>query len=110
MQPRTKALFDRAVLRATPLVVDLHAGPVGIWGSREECLAIARSLVCQLTTLSGPADFRLAVATDESRAEDWRFTAWLPHTQTGSTNPPRTIHRLRYDTGDVDAAWFARLA
>ena len=96
MQSRTKALFDRAVLRATPLVVDLHAGPVGIWGSREECLAIARSLVCQLTTLSGPADFRLAVATDESRAEDWRFTAWLPHTQTGSTNPHERF--IAFDT------------
>lgn len=87
MQPRTKAIFDHAVLRATPLIADLQDGPIGIWGSRDECLCIARSLVCQLTTLSGPADFRLAVATDEARAEDWRFTAWLPHTQTGSTNP-----------------------
>ena len=87
MQPRTKAIFDHAVLRAAPLIADLQDGPIGIWGSRDECLCIARSLVCQLTTLSGPADFRLAVATDEARAEDWRFTAWLPHTQTGSTNP-----------------------
>ncbi|SDU78575.1 DNA segregation ATPase FtsK/SpoIIIE, S-DNA-T family [Arcanobacterium phocae] len=87
LQARTQEVFDEATIFATPQIVDLCKGPVGIWGPRESSMALARSLLCQLATSSGPGDYRVVVLTDKARSEDWRFTAWLPHTQTGNTNP-----------------------
>lgn len=110
MQPRTKALFDRAVLRATPLVVDLHAGPVGIWGGSGGMPGYCSFVGVPVDHLEWSSRFP---AGGRYRRESGRGLAVhrlvAPHAN-GKHQPPRTIHRLRYDTGDVDAAWFARLA
>ncbi len=67
-------------LPPAPVEVDLaNGGVVGIVGPRPSALALARSLVCQAATLHGPADLRIAIATDGEREDDWEFAKWLPH-------------------------------
>lgn len=86
-EPRVREILDLARIPAAPVRVDFTKGPVGIWGERDEAVALARSLVTQLATLSGPADMTIAVATDRARSEHWRWCAWLPHTRVGGANP-----------------------
>lgn len=66
-------------LREVPAVVDLAGGVVGIEGDRDAALAVARSLLCQAVTGSGPADVTVAVFADEQRARLWDWVKWLPH-------------------------------
>ena len=62
-----------------PIPVDLAPGRVvGILGDRGAGLALARSLLLQMVTHHGPADLFVAVGTDWP--QEWRWTAWLPHT------------------------------
>ncbi|MGH3686034.1 MAG: hypothetical protein ACRDSM_13455, partial [Pseudonocardiaceae bacterium] len=50
-----KVLAEAGLLHAVPIPVDLAAGRVvGVVGDRPAALALARSLVLQATTLSGP--------------------------------------------------------
>ncbi|MFF4749083.1 FtsK/SpoIIIE domain-containing protein [Streptomyces sp. NPDC002514] len=88
--PETAGILGaRNVLPQVPLVVGVAAGEaVGLEGDRRACLAVARSLLCQAVTGSGPADVRLAVFADADRLADWDWTKWLPHgadTRSGST-------------------------
>jgi S-DNA-T family DNA segregation ATPase FtsK/SpoIIIE len=84
-----RILGTRRVLPQVPVVVGVAAGEaVGLEGDRRACLAVARSLLCQAVTGSGPADVRLAVFADADRLADWDWTKWLPHgadTRSGST-------------------------
>ncbi len=69
-----------ASLPAVPAVMDLAAGGVaGLEGDRDAALAVARSLLCQAVTGSGPADVTVAVFTDAERARCWDWAKWLPH-------------------------------
>src|SRR5579875_1070968 len=69
-----------AVLPQVPAVVDLSGGgAVGLYGDRRAALAVARSLLCQAVTASGPADLMVAVCADPDRAAGWEWTKWLPH-------------------------------
>jgi S-DNA-T family DNA segregation ATPase FtsK/SpoIIIE len=69
-----------ATLPQVPAVVDLSAGSaVGLHGDRAAALAVARSLLCQAVTATGPADLSVAVCTDSGRAADWEWAKWLPH-------------------------------
>ena len=69
-------------LHDVPIEVPLSGGAVvGIVGDRAAALAVARSLVCQAATQSGPADLAVAVLTDAERVGDWDWGKWLPHTQ-----------------------------
>ncbi|MGH3855240.1 MAG: FtsK/SpoIIIE domain-containing protein, partial [Pseudonocardiaceae bacterium] len=74
-------LTAEGVLRDVPIPVDLAAGRVvGVVGDRAAALALARALLLQATTLSGPADLRVAILTDPDRVDDWEWAKWLPHT------------------------------
>jgi S-DNA-T family DNA segregation ATPase FtsK/SpoIIIE len=76
-----EALAVGGILREVPVPVDLAAGcVVGVVGDRPAALALARSLLLQATTLSGPADLRVVIITDSGRVEDWEWAKWLPHT------------------------------
>ncbi|MGH3817267.1 MAG: type VII secretion protein EccCa [Pseudonocardiaceae bacterium] len=80
-----KVLAEAGLLHAVPIPVDLVAGRVvGVVGDRPAALALARSLVLQATTLSGPADLRVAVLTDSGRVDEWEWAKWLPHTADAS--------------------------
>ncbi|MFC5370040.1 FtsK/SpoIIIE domain-containing protein [Arcanobacterium bovis] len=80
-------VIDRSKIQAAPVEVDFKAGVVGIWGNREQCLAIARSLLCQQVSHCGPADMSLGVFTSKAHSDLWRWTAWLPHLRQPGTNP-----------------------
>lgn len=84
--------FDRE-LEATvhtdlPVTIDLsHGGGLGLVGGDESASDLARWVVLQLTTLIGPDLLRVVVLTSQHRAEAWRWTAWLPHTNAPSEAP-----------------------
>lgn len=76
-----EALTEVGVLHDVPIPVDLATGRVvGVVGERAAALALARALLLQASTLSGPADLRVAILTDPDRVPDWEWAKWLPHT------------------------------
>jgi DNA segregation ATPase FtsK/SpoIIIE, S-DNA-T family len=77
-----EALDEVATLRSSPVPVDLQdGGVVGIVGDRAAALAMARSLLCQATTLHGPADLPVMVLSSYEAASAWDWAKWLPHTR-----------------------------
>ncbi|HUC15668.1 MAG TPA: FHA domain-containing protein, partial [Acidimicrobiales bacterium] len=81
-------------LAGVPLTVDLGKNTVlGVYGERDDALALARGLVCQAAVLTGPADMAIAVLTDEARYLGWEWAKWLPHVinATAVTTPRRLI-------------------
>lgn len=101
MEPEVREVLKDARIPASPVEVDLHSGPIGIWGERAAALALARSLVCQVATHSGPADLTIGVFTDKARANEWRWTAWLPHIRQGGANPNNLWLGLNTDLSSV---------
>ena len=63
-----------------PVAVDLGPG-AAIAVAGEHAGAVARSLVVQLATWCGPADWRLVVVADDPAA--WAWAEWLPHACAG---------------------------
>lgn len=104
LEERARKAIDTARLPVSPVNVDLVAGPVGIWGQREHALAIARSLVCQIATHTGPADMSIVVLGEQRKENQWKWANWLPHTQTPSTDT--TDRYIAHDT--EQAATLAR--
>lgn len=91
---RVKQVLDSWRLRGATVTVDLTgAGVVGIVGPRAGALAVARSLMVQAATQSGPADLTMGVFCDQPRHDDWAWADWLPH-----------LRRLGADGG---AQWFS---
>ncbi len=79
------ALEEAAMLRSSPVPVDLQdGGVVGIVGDRNAALALARSLLCQAAALHGPADMPVMVLSSYEAAPAWDWTKWLPHTRGAS--------------------------
>jgi S-DNA-T family DNA segregation ATPase FtsK/SpoIIIE len=73
---------EAARLLAAPVIVDLsHGGVIGVAGDRTVALAVARSLLCQATVHSGPADLTAGVFVDPGREPEWDWCKWLPHTR-----------------------------
>lgn len=70
-------------LHNVPISIDLLSdGVVGICGG--EATALARSLLVQAATLSGPADLRITVLAP-GRAGQWAWARWLPHARMALT-------------------------
>ncbi len=75
-------LAEAATLHDSPITAELAAGGViGLVGDREAALAMARSLLCQAVTQSGPADIIVVVVTAPDHVSEWDWTKWLPHTR-----------------------------
>lgn len=74
---------------------------VAIAGSERFRSALARTLVCEVTTLHGPADVDLAILTRPDRIAEWDWAKWLPHTR--RDGPPA----IWSSPDDVDA-WVQR--
>ena len=80
LDDEVQQVVDHVVLAGAPVEVDLtNAGVVGVVGEREGCLAVARSLLCQAATHSGPADLTIGIFCDPGRDEEWSWAGWLPH-------------------------------
>jgi S-DNA-T family DNA segregation ATPase FtsK/SpoIIIE len=60
-----------------PVIADASAGTIGITGDRTAALALARSLVCQMAVLRGPAD--VCIRVDGVDGDEWDWAKWLPH-------------------------------
>jgi len=76
-------------LEAVPMAVDIDTAlGLGIVGPRSAALSLARSVVLQAVTASGPADLELLVITERDRLADWEWIKWLPHL-TGTGGRPR---------------------
>ncbi len=97
-----EALAAAGVLGDVPIPVDLaHGRVVGVVGDRSAALALARSLLLQAATLSGPADLRVAVLTDPRGVGEWEWAKWLPHTVDASS--AGTARHLAGDTPTSNA-------
>jgi S-DNA-T family DNA segregation ATPase FtsK/SpoIIIE len=72
-------VVDRASrLRSVPVPITFEPGTsTAIHAGRDQLMGLARSIVVQLGTWSGPADWRLVVVTGDP--ERWRWSEWLPH-------------------------------
>lgn len=83
--PLHDQLNDPLQLRPVPLTVNLEeARGIGVWGERNSCSGVARSLVLQMASLQGPADLRIGLLCDPERADDWDWVKWLPHTRSAA--------------------------
>ena len=89
------AVDAAAGLGMVPVTVALDDGAVVALVGDVDAAAVARSMMVQLATRSGPADWRLAVVTD--RAALWEGLAWLGQLNDG-TEPTRLVA-----SADVDA-------
>ncbi len=69
----------------------------GIYGDKNNLYSYARSLILQIVTLHSYDEVKIVLLYDESRAEDFSFARWLPHTM----NNERTI---RYIATNSDEA------
>lgn len=80
LDDKIRAAMRDSRMPSAAVEVDLSdAGVVGIVGERGGALAVARSLLAQATTQSGPADLTVGVFCDQGRDEEWAWTSWLPH-------------------------------
>ncbi|MCA1691539.1 MAG: FHA domain-containing protein, partial [Actinobacteria bacterium] len=96
-----EAIAAAGLLREVPVPVDLKGGSVvGLAGDRRPALALARSLVLQAATLSGPADVHVAIFTDPDRAADWEWAKWLPHTIDAAGGALERLLAPDEETGD----------
>lgn len=69
----------------------------GIYGDKSILYSYARSLILQIVTLHSYDEVKIVLLYDESRAEEFSFARWLPHTM----NNERTV---RYIATNSDEA------
>lgn len=87
LEDEVQKIYDSFELKGAPMMANLNSGGVvGIVGQREGALALARSLVLQLSTHVGPADMTLGVFCDQGKEQEWGWASWLPHTRQASSS------------------------
>lgn len=69
----------------------------GIFGDKSILYFYAKSLILQLVTLHSYDEVKIVLIYDESRAKDFSFVRWLPHTMNNE-------HTLRYIATNTDEA------
>ena len=70
----------------TDIAVPLDLAPgcvVGVHGDLDAATALARSIIVQLATTDGPADWQLVIVTE--RTDEWSWANWLAHAAPGSS-------------------------
>lgn len=76
----TSALTSFATVDGVPVIAKLDGdGALGIGGSSDPALGVARSLVVQAVALHSPAELTLVVLTSSESAAAWDWCKWLPH-------------------------------
>ncbi len=67
-----------------PITIDLAAERgVALVGGDEFTIALARTILVESTTLHGPADLDLVIATRPDKLARWDWAKWLPHLRVG---------------------------
>ncbi len=73
-------LRERADTPPEIVELDLSTNPaVAVAGGDKVRTAIARAILIEATTIHGPADLAVVVATTAERVSRWDWTKWLPH-------------------------------
>ncbi len=75
-----------------PEIVELDLSTnraVAVAGDDKARAAIARAILIEATTIHGPADLAVVVATTAERVSGWDWTKWLPHVR--STGVPLVL-------------------
>lgn len=86
-----------AAVRELPTAVSLRSfAAIGLEGSRESVLALARSMIVQLTVLHGPDHLMVAIVTDDPLGPAWDWAKWLPHVGHPSTRDRLGSVRMIY--------------
>ena len=70
----------------TDVAVPLELPPgcvLGVHGDLDAATSLARSIIVQLATTDGPADWQLVIVTE--RAEEWSWADWLAHSAPDSS-------------------------
>ena len=91
----TEMMYDfgekERVLKNVPISLPLVERFVsGIYGDKSILYSYAKSLILQLVTLHSYDEVKIVLIYDESRAEDFSFARWLPH----SMNDERTVRYI----------------
>lgn len=69
----------------------------GIYGEKKHLYAYAKGLILQLVTMHSYDEVKLVLIYDESRADDFSFARWLPHTM----NDERTVRYVATNSEDA---------
>lgn len=78
-----------------PVEIETLGGrTVGVIGSDDQRRSVARSIVGQLVTATGPAHLRIVILTADGSA--WEFAKWIPHA--------RTLRRVEVCSAAADVA------
>ena len=76
---------EEAILPGIPKTIDLSKeGIVGIVGTKEATLNIARILITQIASNNCYTDVRLAFVYDENKTDEWKRYGMLPHVWSAS--------------------------
>lgn len=91
----TEMMYDfgekQRVLKNVPIYLPLVERFVsGIYGDKSILYSYAKSLILQLVMLHSYDEVKIVLIYDESRAEDFSFARWLPH----SMNNERTVRYI----------------
>ena len=85
---------EEAILPGIPKTIDLSKeGIVGIVGTKEATLNIARILITQIAANNCYTDVRLAFVYDENKTDEWKRYGMLPHVWSAS-------YQVRYMASD----------
>ncbi len=85
LHPDLLVAVDRCE-QLTDVAVPLDLAPgcvVAVHGDLDAATALTRSIIVQLATTVGPADWQLVIIT--ASADEWSWADWLPHAVSGSS-------------------------
>lgn len=57
--------------------------PIGVFGSRDNTLAVVRTIICQLVATHNANNLRIVLVAPDVEPEDWDWARWLSHTGHG---------------------------
>ncbi len=67
-------------MATVPVSIPLkEVGSVGVAGSPDDVLGLARALLLQVAALHSPEQVMIVAAVSPSRESEWRWLGWLPH-------------------------------
>ncbi|SPT54330.1 DNA translocase FtsK [Actinomyces bovis] len=117
-QVTTPAEIDPILLKQAQVVVDTHAvlprapfsldldcaGVVSVVGPLDATRALARTLLLQAAVLHAPEDLHIALAYNQSQADQWDCVSRLPHLRVhGAFDGPIALRRTAPDANSLSA-------
>ncbi|WP_420452397.1 hypothetical protein [Ilumatobacter sp.] len=82
--------LDASASGAVSIDLGRHRG-VAMIGSDRFAAGVARTVLVEAVTRTGPADLRVVIATSLDRAPRWSWARWLPHIRGGGPGSPADV-------------------